>query len=280
MNDFVNRALAHLNFEKHIEFSDAHSAKKYFADPTLSESQQLGYENSFKHAYLSAKLAQENGDYIARVLGNLREVPNTLKFYLGIGDDWRTDTFRDLYNNAVGRKIGAYAKTHNLGDQHIAKLVHAALINGDLLHDIRIENPDPRVPNVNGDPFFDFTPNDFNGWPGDFRPYLTGIRWNRPDEPDQGAASGFRGSPEAFVSLKAGGRLPAANRRPGSGLAGSPEALPSQRAGLWRSQLNNRVNPARMHERFFRTAPTTTANSGGLLNNHFNNILGQGNRTD
>jgi len=55
-------------------------------------------------------IALEHSMPEAEILGNGREIVPTLNYYFRGGDDSRTDTYRDLYNNAVGRAIGAYAR--------------------------------------------------------------------------------------------------------------------------------------------------------------------------
>src|SRR5438270_7580236 len=67
---------------------------------------QAGYNISraqaFAHAYVSAMITLEHSAVEALMLGNGREAMTTFDYYTGRGDDYRTDTFRDLYNNAVG----------------------------------------------------------------------------------------------------------------------------------------------------------------------------------
>ena len=166
-----------------------------------------------------------------------------MKYYIGLGGDYRTDTFRDLYNNAVGRQIGAYAKEHNLSDEQVAELVHQALLSGDLLKNIRSDGPDPRVPNVNSDPFFDFTPNDFNGWPGDFRTFLKDIRWREPSTPPVVPGSDFNIPSEAFPPRRSTAR----------------PAVPGGGAAIPRRTKRSRKAPQ----------PRNTAPRGGLLGQYF-----------
>ncbi len=130
-------------------------------------------------------IALEHSMPEAEILGNGREIVPTLNYYFRGGDDSRTDTYRDLYNNAVGRAIGACARQNGLSQNDVANLVDHAIQSGQAIVSIRLNDPDPRIPFIDSTfPRLFRTPGLFNGWPGDFR--------NIPDiwTPPQPAGSG------------------------------------------------------------------------------------------
>ncbi|MEQ1712129.1 MAG: hypothetical protein ABL908_12095, partial [Hyphomicrobium sp.] len=126
-------------------------------------------KNSYAHAYSSAFLAYDYSTNEARLLGNLRESLATGSYYTGQGGDERADTYRDLYNNEIGRRIGEYAKENNLSRQDVERLVRDAVDSGktlDSLNDARIPSMwDTPVPLPGSSP-----PGTFGGWPGQFDP--------------------------------------------------------------------------------------------------------------
>ncbi|MFO1089985.1 MAG: calcium-binding protein [Hyphomicrobiales bacterium] len=130
-----------------------------------------GQTNAFVHAYVSAMLTQDYGSFIAKTVGDYRENNTTRDYYKG-GNDYRMDTFRDLYNNREGRNIGEYVKTIDSGNEEItASLVDKALSDGDLIESINVKHPDPRIPDIEDAPQnrSDLTKNGkFNGFSDDF----------------------------------------------------------------------------------------------------------------
>jgi hypothetical protein len=92
--------------------------------------------NPFVHAYVSAALTRDYGFAIAMSYGNAREQRTTAEYYFAFGEDYRKDTYRDLFNNHVGALIGNYADDHELNDGQVAALVQDALDAGELITDI------------------------------------------------------------------------------------------------------------------------------------------------
>ncbi len=88
--------------------------------------------NAITHAYVSAKLSQLFGYGIARDFGDAREINQPP----GPGEAW--DTYKDLYNNEVGRRIGECAG--GFGD--VTELLKDAWRNGDLI----VVRTDSRIP--------------------------------------------------------------------------------------------------------------------------------------
>jgi Ca2+-binding RTX toxin-like protein len=92
-----------------------------------------------------------------------------LRYYSGISpDDRRADSYKDLYNNAIGRAIGKYAKENDLSQSDIMNLVEDALDNGDLIVD---PDTDSDIPVMQDHPVHlpgDETDPSFNGYPADF----------------------------------------------------------------------------------------------------------------
>jgi len=127
----------HYNYDSHRTFANS------YADSSYSE---VGQKNAFLHAYLSAMIALEHSPLEAETLGNGREFLSTWGHYYGGQKDFRTDTYRDFYNNAVGRAIGTYAKEHGLAQNDVAALVDHAVQSGQAIVSIRLNDPDPRLP--------------------------------------------------------------------------------------------------------------------------------------
>ncbi|MGO4836283.1 hypothetical protein AB4144_28975 [Rhizobiaceae sp. 2RAB30] len=67
---------------------------KKYGDPLLASN------NAITHAYVSANIAQRYGSDIEKYYGNSRERDNP-------GDEPPWDVYKDLWNNEVGRRIGA-----------------------------------------------------------------------------------------------------------------------------------------------------------------------------
>ncbi len=106
--------------------------------------------NAITHAYVSAKIAQTFGVGVAKEFGNWRERNQPPE----PGKDW--DTYKDLWNNEVGRRIGIAAGF--FGDEAIKDLIKDAMRNGDLI----VVATDGRIPNgytYSADSVGNFQPN-------------------------------------------------------------------------------------------------------------------------
>ena len=137
--------------------------------------------NAIAHALTSSGIAYDHSSLGASVLGDLREGNTTSGYYrdynAGLNPpDYRWDTYKDLYNNQVGREIAEYAKQHNLSRSALNDLVIDALNNGKFI----ITRNDERIP-----------PN-FSGWPGDFDQGRIGMPpiWTGPSPAWQGSSGG------------------------------------------------------------------------------------------
>ena len=124
------------------------------ADATaLTDGFGLANTNALAHAYLSAWITIDHGRIQARMLGDGRERWEP-------GPDW--DTFKDLWNNKVGRRIGEYVKHNNLPPDVVPALVSDALARGDLI----VTRTDPRIPaDWSGTKVGGKAPSDFNADP-------------------------------------------------------------------------------------------------------------------
>jgi Ca2+-binding RTX toxin-like protein len=148
-----------------------------------------GHKNAFAHAFMAAALARDNGRLVAQTLGDARELRTTADFYFGGSDSARMDTFRDLFNNEVGYRIGEHAASNALSNEDMAALVVQAISDGELIVSINLQTPDPRIPPINDAPVpagpWLFTDGHFNGWPGDFLEFLPLVTWQPPVLPPQ-----------------------------------------------------------------------------------------------
>ncbi|HEY5712622.1 MAG TPA: calcium-binding protein, partial [Allosphingosinicella sp.] len=95
------------------------------------------YLNAIEHTYTSAHWAYYLPRSMETSLGDLKEWLPSLYY----GPDER-DTFRDQWNNEVGRRIAEWAYQHQLPIEAIDRLVMDALQHGDLITDVN----DPRIP--------------------------------------------------------------------------------------------------------------------------------------
>ncbi|WP_257168590.1 hypothetical protein [Bradyrhizobium sp. SRS-191] len=145
--------------------ADANSLHGY--DPVLRDSADKPLElgaasvNAIAHALTSAYLAHDHSTTEASALGFARE----LKSYFGRQPPEAWDTFKDMYNNQVGRNIADYAKKNGLPREQIQDLILDALSSGRLIATRR----DPRIaPSFNGNPL------NFEAPSGDAAP------WTRP----------------------------------------------------------------------------------------------------
>jgi Ca2+-binding RTX toxin-like protein len=89
--------------------------------------------NAIQHAFTSADWTWEYGRTIATHVGNYKERNGYLD---------PDDSFRDQYNNEVGRRITEYAKAHNLDRSSLDDLIIDALVHNHLIVD---EDSDSRI---------------------------------------------------------------------------------------------------------------------------------------
>jgi hypothetical protein len=66
--------------------------------------------------------------------------------------DQHADSWKDLWNNAIGRQIGEYVRKNNLSQNDLESLIAQAYDRGELI----TETNDPRIPR------------NASGWPGRF----------------------------------------------------------------------------------------------------------------
>jgi hypothetical protein len=127
--------------------------------------------NAFAHAAMSALYAYDKGSGISKFVGDARETRNHLedstyhafrrlkdKLTGQIGDllenekerSARIDIYKDLFNNSIGREIGAAARQAGLPRSEVLNEVFEALKIGKLITDQYV---DPRVDrNFDGNP--------------------------------------------------------------------------------------------------------------------------------
>ena len=84
-----------------------------------------GKGEAFKHAYTSATLAYDYGSGIAQIGGDSNEIGNPPAA--------AEDTYRDLWNNNVGRQIGDYVRQNNLPRSYINDLIVQSYQDGRLI---------------------------------------------------------------------------------------------------------------------------------------------------
>lgn len=83
--------------------------------------------NAITHAYVSAKMAQRYGTLAARAFGDGREYLEPPKDL--VEESW--DTFKDQWNNEVGRRAGASAV--GMSNEELIEIIKDAWRNGDLI---------------------------------------------------------------------------------------------------------------------------------------------------
>jgi hypothetical protein len=138
-------------------------------DPILRDSSsdrplELGAAstNAIAHALSSAYLAYDHSAVEAAGLGWAREYKS---YWLEPKRPAAWDTFKDLYNNQVGRNIADYVRSKNLSRDQIQDLVLDALSTGKLI----VTQQDKRIDQS------------FNGNPGHFSvPVGDGAPWTAP----------------------------------------------------------------------------------------------------
>ena len=180
----------YLNYNTHANFAEQYARARGF---------DASATNAFVHAYVSAMITFERGEYIAKFVGDAREWSTTEDYYKNNRPDYRTDTFRDLYNNMIGRDIGKYASDNDLSQRAVANLVERSLDRGDLIKSISKSNPDPRIPDITDDPHLfgqgDGVGKKCNGWPDDFDRLNIINPWFPPrPHDDQNGSGGFGGT--------------------------------------------------------------------------------------
>ena len=136
-------------------------------DPILRDSHDQPLElggantNAIAHALTSAYLAYDHSLAGAAILGEAREHRS---YWLDPKRPAAWDTFKDLYNNQVGRNIAEYVRRNNLSRDQIQDLILDALSSGKLI----VTQKDPRIdPTFNGNPFKFLVPK------GDAAPWTT-----------------------------------------------------------------------------------------------------------
>lgn len=115
--------------------------------------------NTYEHAYTSAKIAYEHTVSEARVLGDAREYNSAYKGDFSPENPKAStnfkDSYKDLWNNEVGRRIADYVKNNNLPESAINDLINDAYDNNELIRD----GNDTRIPDL--DPGPGRTPHDY-----------------------------------------------------------------------------------------------------------------------
>ncbi|HLI98355.1 MAG TPA: hypothetical protein VKT76_01440, partial [Bradyrhizobium sp.] len=102
--------------------------------------------NAIAHALSSAYLAYDHSPAEASILGWAREHKS---YWFEPERPAAWDTFKDLYNNQVGRNIAKYIRNNNLSREQIQDLVLDVLSSGKLI----VTQQDKRIdPSFNGDP--------------------------------------------------------------------------------------------------------------------------------
>jgi hypothetical protein len=147
--------------------------------------------NAIAHALSSAYLAFDHSPAVASVLGWLREYNS---YWHGQDPAYAWDTFKDLYNNQVGRNIADYVRSNNLSRDQIQDLVLDALTTGKLI----VTHEDKRIdPSFDGNPWHFALPDEgAPPWTGpsagfsDFAPTVTRVPIAPPLAP-----SPLQGSP-------------------------------------------------------------------------------------
>ena len=103
--------------------------------------------NAFAHIYTSALSAKKGGSGYAKLFGDWNEagarIKDTASRLSGGARDTRHDSFKDQWNNELGRQLGRHAADNNLSDEQIAE--HAAY-NIRLGRAIIYEHIDGRIP--------------------------------------------------------------------------------------------------------------------------------------
>jgi len=90
-----------------------------------------GQMDAFRHAYVSAVVARDDGALTAAALGTANEI----KGFIQNGQPLN-EMNMDEHNNGIGRAIGERARKNNWNDERVAYEVKRALDKGFLIDDI------------------------------------------------------------------------------------------------------------------------------------------------
>lgn len=121
----------------------------------------LAATNAMAHVLTSAMISVDYSQTEAALLGWGREYRS---YYLEKERPAAWDTYKDLYNNEIGRQIGAYANDNGLTRAETIDLIWDAYQRGDFI----ITSQDPRIPaNFSGNPYdFEFPVGTPDPWVG------------------------------------------------------------------------------------------------------------------
>lgn len=187
------------NYSEHSRQAESNAKELFDSDSSLSDLQKNQKKQAFAHAYTAAMITVEAGRPLARAAGDIRELKTTKKYYDG-GPDFRTDTYRDLYNNEVGYEIGVYARENDLNPEQVQSLVVEAMEHGDLIESIHRANPDPRLPSyisdIPGQNGFIVPVGPYNGFPSTFHANAVAPFWRGPNRAPS-SQNGDNGSPQS-----------------------------------------------------------------------------------
>lgn len=115
---------------------------------------QQGYDpggtNAFAHAYGSARFTSDYGQSGSYFLGQGREIKTFAENMWNDDHRFSWDTYRDLWNNEFGRKVGQLYNDGVIDMGQIYTIIDAAVRDGSLI----LYNDDPRIPAwIKGNPY-------------------------------------------------------------------------------------------------------------------------------
>ena len=105
--------------------------------------------NAVDHAAASALLTYEVGAAMAKAMGDVKEMGGSLTNVVNT----QRDSWKDQWNNAVGRRIGEFVESHKIKKEDIGDIVLDALRTGQLVvqvQDHRIVLSQDPLPMWNG----------------------------------------------------------------------------------------------------------------------------------
>ncbi|MBZ0148532.1 MAG: hypothetical protein K8F62_13465 [Pseudorhodoplanes sp.] len=136
---------------------------KRHSDDANAKATQFGItnvaqRNAFAHMYVSAQLVRQYGELAAFAFGTSQELRNHWTYRDGgtqpHDPHQRRDSFRDLWNNGIGREIGSLAVHNSWTNEQIAAYAGRAISQGIAIVD---RLADPRIPaNVSQLSSFDY----------------------------------------------------------------------------------------------------------------------------